>query len=678
MCGWAPSTLGGGQFAIANGAEISNYGTFVLDSPQSWGFIKEGTQAAVFNNQGGVIQSGVGGTAFSGLAFNNQNGLVDAHSGSLSFSGGYTQTAVETRLSGGSIWGNLDIQAGTLTGSGPIYGSVTNQGRISPGFFAGAVGAITVSGNYVQPAIAEAGGSYTVDEGGTVRLAGSASNSKGALDIEIGGPGAGVGFDQLQVSYNVTLGGTLNVSLIGGFSPAIGQELTIIDKTGSGAIVGAFAGLDEGAVFAVGGSKFRISYVRGTGNDVVLTAVDPGTSEHGGTTLLYEWDLDGDNIFGETGANAERGDEIGLAPLFSAVDLAGPATVPVSFRINGGPADTATVTVNNLPPSRIQCLVWEDFNDDGLVDFGEEAIEGASVRLTGTDDRGGLVDMAMATDAQGLFEFTGLRPGTYMLTETQPAGYVDGQDALGTVNGIPTGSAAVNDKFSAIVLPRPGSDAVNYNFGERPAPDGPVGCHQTATIGFWQNKHGQNLIKALNGASTSTQLANWLAAAFPNMYGASAGANNLSGMTNTQVADFYTLLFKRNAKTSPGGPPKLDAQVMATALAVYVTNADLAGTTAASYGFRVTDNGAGVSTIQVSYLDQLVFGLELPQENQCWWWRGRTTVTVMDLLLATDEQTRSGLLFDLDGNGRINWLETIYRTIANCVFESINERGHID
>ena len=37
----------------------------------------------------------------------------------------------------------------------------------------------------------------------------------------------------------------------------------------------------------------------------------------------------------------------------------------------------------------------------------------------------------------------------------------------------------------------------------------------------------------------------------------------------------------------------------------------------------------------------------------------------MDLLLATDERTHDGLLFDLDGNGRINWLESIYRTIAN-------------
>jgi len=69
------------------------------------------------------------------------------------------------------------------------------------------------------------------------------------------------------------------------------------------------------------------------------------------------------------------------------------------------------------------------------------------------------------------------------------------------------------------VLPQPDSDGQNYNFGERPLADGQVQSGQTATIGFWQNKNGQNLIKSLNGGATSTQLGNWLAATFPNMYG---------------------------------------------------------------------------------------------------------------------------------------------------------------
>src|SRR5262249_12995740 len=48
-------------------------------------------------------------------------------------------------------------------------------------------------------------------------------------------------------------------------------------------------------------------------------------------------------------------------------------------------------------------------------------------------------------------------------------------------------------------------------------------------IGFWDNSNGQALIKSFNGGSTATTLSAWLAATFPNLYGASAGANNLTG-----------------------------------------------------------------------------------------------------------------------------------------------------
>ena len=94
------------------------------------------------------------------------------------------------------------------------------------------------------------------------------------------------------------------------------------------------------------------------------------------------------------------------------------------------------------------------------------------MRLTGQDDRGQLVDQIMMTDPQGIFEFTGLRPSSlegYTLTETQPTGYLDGIESLGTVDSVATGDAADN-VFYQIGMLRSGSDGVNYNFGERPLP----------------------------------------------------------------------------------------------------------------------------------------------------------------------------------------------------------------
>ncbi len=73
------------------------------------------------------------------------------------------------------------------------------------------------------------------------------------------------------------------------------------------------------------------------------------------STLIYRWDLDGDGIFGETGAGATRGDEVGATPTFSAASIDGPATIVVTLRVidNEGLADldTATINVNNVAPT---------------------------------------------------------------------------------------------------------------------------------------------------------------------------------------------------------------------------------------------------------------------------------------------------------------------------------------
>lgn len=336
----------------------------------------------------------------------------------------------------------------------------------------------------------------------------------------------------------------------------------------------------------------------------------------------------------------------------------------------GTTADAIDYLFAEIRPSQAQGLVWSDFNNDGEVNFGERAIAGATVELTGLDERGNAVTQSTTSDANGVYAFIDLRPSNaagYTLRESQPAGYVDGLDVLGQVNGVTVGNASVNDTFSAVAVPRPASIAENYNFGERPASDGGVTAGQTATIGFWQNKNGQNLINALNGGSTSTQLSNWLAATLPNMYGAGAGANNLTGKTNAQVAAFYKTLFARTAHSAAGGgAPKMDAQVMATALAVYVTNQTLAGTTAASYGFLVTNNGVGTRTFNVGS-NGAAFGAE-----------NNSQVTVLDLLLAVNSGSRNGLLYDLDGDGDANdALETSYRSMANNVFSGINEAGDI-
>lgn len=335
--------------------------------------------------------------------------------------------------------------------------------------------------------------------------------------------------------------------------------------------------------------------------------------------------------------------------------------------------------------------VWRDFNNDGEIDFAEAGINGVTVTLNGTDDRSNPVSDSAITSADGSFAFIDLRPGTYMIEESQPVGFDDGQESLGEVTdqGVPTAVADQgfidgNDKFSGIQLV-PKSEGDMYNFGEQPQAGGEIGDNVTATIGFWHNNNGQELIESLNGNPTSTQLGNWLASTFPQMYGsgafydAAAGDDldmNLASKTNSEIAEIFKYLHKRNKKTAvTGGPPKVDAQVMAVALATYVTSENLAGGTyAASYGFNTSPDGITYTTFNV--LDVLTtqeaddLGLTPVMD-------GVGNVTIIDILLTTNSKAAEGLLYDVDHDDTIDSFETLLRTLANELYVAINEGSDI-
>jgi uncharacterized delta-60 repeat protein len=304
--------------------------------------------------------------------------------------------------------------------------------------------------------------------------------------------------------------------------------------------------------------------------------------------------------------------------------------------------DAFTINGATLAPSSLSGLVWEDFNDDGQVDFGEKGIGGVTVTLTGADDLGNAVNLSQLTDGDGAYSFLNLRPGSYNLTETQPAGYLQGADSVGTAGG----SLAATDRFfTQLGLALNG---LNYNYGERPTAGSGVQHGQTAGIGFWNNKNGQALIKALNGGSSSSQLANWLAATLPNTFGIHAGANNLTGKSNAFVAALFQQDFVMKGV-------KLDAQVLATALSVYVTNATLDSTqVGASYGFTVSGDGVGMATANVGSNGD-AFGVA-----------NNTVMSLMDLLLATDAQAIDGVLYN--GN-------STRRNEANNLFSAVNQAG---
>lgn len=104
-------------------------------------------------------------------------------------------------------------------------------------------------------------------------------------------------------------------------------------------------------------------------------------------------------------------------------------------------------------------------NNDGNRDANEVGIAGVTIVLTGTNDLGVSVSATTTTNADGFYEFKGLRAGTYRIVETQPANFIDGKDKSGTPFAA---DATVNDVFSNVVIPpsQTSQNGVNYNFGE--------------------------------------------------------------------------------------------------------------------------------------------------------------------------------------------------------------------
>ena len=117
--------------------------------------------------------------------------------------------------------------------------------------------------------------------------------------------------------------------------------------------------------------------------------------------------------------------------------------------------------------------VFEDFsataanNNNGVFDSGENPIANATVTLTGTDALGNPVNLTTQTDASGAYLFGDLLPpqtGTlYTITETQPAGYIDGRHTPG--NASTPGNATTPNVIDGIAITA-GQDATGYVFGE--------------------------------------------------------------------------------------------------------------------------------------------------------------------------------------------------------------------
>src|SRR5262249_7283906 len=137
-------------------------------------------------------------------------GSVHVRAGTLAAPAGYTQSAGSTIVEGTFTADRLDIQGGTLSGTGTIIADVSNSAQVLPGV---SPRVLTINGNYTQ-------------------------TPSGLLVLEINGDGAGAGHDQLRVIGSVNLAGTL--AHVCNFAPFAGDRFILLDNGLAEAITGTF------------------------------------------------------------------------------------------------------------------------------------------------------------------------------------------------------------------------------------------------------------------------------------------------------------------------------------------------------------------------------------------------------------------------------------------------------
>ncbi len=111
-----------------------------------------------------------------------------------------------------------------------------------------------------------------------------------------------------------------------------------------------------------------------------------------------------------------------------------------------------------LEPASISGRVHAELDGDCIPDPGEPLLAGVTVYLL--DKWGHRIDSTV-TNADGIYRFGNLEPGTYGVEEVQPEGYFDGNDHVGSAGGKLDG----DDRISGAKLTS-GVDAIDYNFCE--------------------------------------------------------------------------------------------------------------------------------------------------------------------------------------------------------------------
>lgn len=318
---------GAGTVGLKNNAHFVNQagGIVSLQADGVISFLTPG--GGIFDNAGLVTKEGGVAASTIGVDFHN-TGALQAEAGTLAF----------TRAL-------LNDTTGTIGGSATLNISLatfTNYGGFYPG---SSPGTLIINGNYSQTDTA-------------------------SLNIELGGTAAGSEYDRLLVFGSSQLDGALNISLVNGFAPEIGDQFEVLFS--STARSGKFSQVsypDAGI-----GKGFDTTY---TANGLLLEVIAAGTQANLKTWLEGPYHVAG---FMETTLKSN--------------DL-----LPLNQPYNGAPWNyPGTESVSNIP--------------DGIVDWVLVELRSDVAAASSVAARAGWINSdGMLVDLDGATPLTFKAPG---------------------------------------------------------------------------------------------------------------------------------------------------------------------------------------------------------------------------------------------------------------------------
>jgi hypothetical protein len=201
--------LGLVNWNAGTGVTLTNGAQWLSEADATWemqsdvSLIRGSGGASSFTNNGTMVIPG-GRVLSTEVAFDNSGVVEIAPGATLNAmyvaTPGYLQSGGVTSVNGTlNALAKVVLDGGIVNGSGLIIGSVVNNAVVQPG---DGMGTLTIDGNYTQSAA-------------------------GTLGLQVGGSLPSQ-FDRLQVIGSVELAGSLNVTVVGDYSPDVGEQFPVM------------------------------------------------------------------------------------------------------------------------------------------------------------------------------------------------------------------------------------------------------------------------------------------------------------------------------------------------------------------------------------------------------------------------------------------------------------------